>query len=85
MSQYNKKFEKYEMLKRKSSQGEEEGTFNVLHIIPLIFFPSFYFFSSCFNNNILFHPLTFFGKCFKETPDSLQKKKKLMEACIKNE
>jgi hypothetical protein len=33
---------KYEMFKRRSEQGEEEGTFYVLHIIPLIFFPSFY-------------------------------------------
>jgi hypothetical protein len=32
----------YEMFKRSVSQGEEEGTFYVLHIIPLIFFPSFY-------------------------------------------
>jgi hypothetical protein len=44
MSQYNRKFEEYEMAKIRISQGEEEGTFNVLHIIPLIFFPSFYFF-----------------------------------------
>jgi len=31
----------YEMFKRSVTQGEEEGTFYVLHIIPLIFFPSF--------------------------------------------
>ncbi len=32
------------MFKRRNSQGEEEGTFNVLHIIPLIFYPFLLFF-----------------------------------------
>jgi hypothetical protein len=44
MIPYNRKFEKYEMAKIRISQGEEEGTFNVLHIIPLNFFPFLLFF-----------------------------------------
>lgn len=44
MITYIKRKIHYEMFKRSVSQGEEEGTFYVLHIIPLIFSPSFFIF-----------------------------------------
>jgi len=44
MITYIKRKLHYEMFKRSVTQGEEEGTFYVLHIIPLIFFPSFLIF-----------------------------------------
>ena len=36
------KSKKYDLLTGSVLKGEEEGTFYVLHIIPLIFIPSFY-------------------------------------------
>jgi len=44
MIQYIKIERNMEMFKRRNSQGEEEGTFYVLHIIPLFFsLPSYFY------------------------------------------
>ena len=77
-----------EMFKRRNSQGEEEGTFYVLHIIPLIFYPFLLFFFITHTHQqrfFIFPTILHFGKCFKSTPDCFLHQKKMVEAIEENE